>query len=280
MREELQAPVEEAAIADLTEVAGNKSLSVRELETRRLIGRLAVGRAERLVLDSPVLTLEVAGRLAYLEPDAITHRIDGRFYVVGIKSFAAIDGQADPRAVAQAAKQAAVHVLALRRAFEAAGLAPELIAYEFLLVCPKDFANRPYGRLVDVRQELDSLTFQLERLRRADDIAALLSPDATFDVSASPGELTDSLRQLDATYRPDCLSFCELSRFCRDEATSRALPARLGSGVRNALPGIDSTRTALTHLDGTTVPGPAEAPAVELLRAADRLRRLRRGGAA
>lgn len=280
MREELSAPVAEAGVADLGDVAGNTSLAVRESETRHLVGRIAAGDAERLILDRPVLTLEVAGRTAFLEPDAITHRIDGQFYVVSIKSFAAIDGQADPMAVAEAAKQAAVHVLALRRAFEAAELNQDLIAHRFLLVCPKDFSNRPYGRLVDIRQELDTLAFQLERLRRAEDIAALLPAAATFDIGAAPAHLIDSLDVLDATYGPACLSFCEMARYCRDEATACASPARLGSAVRNAMPGIDSTRTALNHLDGTTAPSGAEAAAVDLLRAGERLRRLRRGDAA
>jgi hypothetical protein len=71
-----------------------------------------------------------------------------------------------------------------------------------------------------------------------------------------------------------------MARYCRDEATACASPARLGSAVRNAMPGIDSTRTALNHLDGTTAPSGAEAAAVDLLRAGERLRRLRRGDAA
>ncbi|TGB13582.1 hypothetical protein [Streptomyces sp. MZ04] len=280
LRERLAIPVEEAAVADLNDVAGNTSLAVREGETRRLIEHVAAGDAARLILDHPVLSLEVAGRIAYLEPEALTHRVGGRFYVVEIRSFAAIDGQADPVAVAQTAKQAAVHVLALRRAFAAAGLDSGQVAHEFLLICPKDFANRPCGHLIDVRQELDALSFQLGRIRRADDIAALLPATATFDLDAEPDRLGSSVAALEASYVPGCLSFCEMARYCRDEAAACASPARLGSGVRDSLPGIDSTRTALAHLDGTTAPGPAEADAVDLLRAADRLRRLRRGGAA
>ncbi|WP_425827538.1 hypothetical protein [Streptomyces fractus] len=280
LRAELGVPVAEAAVVDLNDVAGDTSLRRRERETRGIVERLAHGLDERLILDHPVLTLDVAGRTAYLEPDALSHRVDGKFYVVEIKSFAAIDGQADPTAVAQAAKQAAVYVLALRRAFNAAGRDPEQIAHEFLLVCPKDFSNRPYGRIVDVRQELDALQFQLSRLPRAAAIAALLPPSATLDIDRDPTELAAAVAELDAAYMPDCLSFCEMARFCREEAESRALPARLGSAVRNDLPGIDSTRTALAHLDGTAPPGAEVADAVEQLRAAHRLRRLRGGDVA
>jgi hypothetical protein len=279
LREQLSVPVAEAQVTDLNEVGGNASLHVRERETRRLIAHVASGREVRLILDRPVLTLEVAGQTAYLEPDALTHRIGGKFYVVLIRSFAAIDGQADPAAVAEAAKQAAVYVLALRRAFETTGLSTEQISHEFMLVCPKDFSNRPYGRLIDLRQELDALRFQLSRLRRAEDLAAQLPATATLDTDRGADELSASIEALDASYTPTCLSFCEMARYCRDEAEACASPARLGSGVRNDLPGIDSTRVALDYLDGVAAPGEAEAEAADLLRAAARLRRLRRRAA-
>lgn len=318
LRAELAVPVAEAAVADLNEVAGNASLTVRARETRRLLERMAAGEQDRLILDHPLLTLDVAGRTAFLEPDALTHRVDGRFYVVEIRSFPAIDGQADPAKTAETVKQAAVHVLALRQAFERAGLPAEAVADEFLLVCPKDFSNRPYGRLLDLRQELDAVEFQLGRLRRAEELAEVLPPDASFDLSErdvpdpdgpdpdgpdpdSPDpdgpadapadgpagtpvrtaeQLSASLGALDATYSPGCLSFCEMSRYCRAEAERAGEPARLGSGVRNDLPGIGSTRTALGLLDGTLAPDPDQAELAALLRRAAHLRELRGGGAA
>lgn len=293
LRAELAVPVAEAAVADLNEVAGNASLTVRARETRRLLERMASGEQDRLILDHPLLTLDVAGRTAFLEPDALTHRVDGRFYVVEIRSFPAIDGQADPAKTAETVKQAAVHVIALRQAFERAGLPAEAVAGEFLLVCPKDFSNRPYGRLLDLRQELDAVEFQLGRLRRAEELAEALPADASFDLSAAdplaagpsaPGRsaerLTASLGALDATYSPGCLSFCEMSRYCRAEAEQAGEPARLGSGVRNDLPGVGSTRTALGLIDGTLTPEPEQAELAALLRGAARLRDLRGGGAA
>jgi hypothetical protein len=61
-----------------------------------------------------LLTLEVAGQAVYLEPDLIAFRSQGRFHVVEVKSFAVIDGQADPSKVAAASIQSAVYVLAVR----------------------------------------------------------------------------------------------------------------------------------------------------------------------
>ncbi|MEV6974110.1 hypothetical protein [Kitasatospora sp. NPDC093806] len=277
LREELGVPVEEAKLQDLTDVGGVTTLATRERETRGLIERVAAGDEERLILQNPVLTLEVAGRLAYLEPDVLTHRIDGRFHIVAIRSFPAIDGQANPTAVAQTAKQAAVHVLALRQAFRAAGLDQGQIADTFLLVCPKDFSNRPYLRQVDLRQELDALEFQLNRLHRAEDLVRDLPAAATLDTEREPGELRDTVGRLDAAYVPDCLSFCEMAHHCRDEADAFAAPARLGGALRNDLPGIDSTSTALAYLDGVLVAGEEATETVELLLAAEHLHRLRRG---
>ncbi|MFE0427622.1 hypothetical protein, partial [Streptomyces sp. NPDC058953] len=265
LREELGVPVAEAAVEDLSEVGGNPSPILRERETRRVLARLARDGDERLILDRPVLTLEVAGRTAYLEPDTVTHRAGGLFHLVCVKSFAAIDGQASPSQVAAAAKQAAVYVLALRGAFERAGIDPAQIADRFLLVCPKDFSNRPYGRLVDLRQELDALRFQLDRLPRAAEIARDLPADATFDTTADPDVLHRSLDALDAAYAPECLSFCELARFCRREAEECGAPARLGGSLRGALPGIDSLHTAVAHLDGTALTDDSTARTVALL---------------
>ncbi|WP_371100887.1 hypothetical protein [Streptomyces sp. PU_AKi4] len=280
LREHLTVPVAEAGVTDLSDVGGDTALARRASETLGLLARLASGSDERLILDRPLLTLEVAGQTAYLEPQAMTHRVGGKFYVVEIRSFPAIDGQANPTAVAQTAKQAAVSVLALYRAFGRLGLDPAQIAHEFLLICPKDFSNRPYGSLVDLRQELDALRFQLTRLRRADDLVSALPPSATLDIDRDEDELNATVGVLDASYTPDCLSFCEMARYCRDEATACASPARLGGTVRNALPGVDSTRTALAYLEGVHAPGPAETAAIDHLRAAERLRRLRRGDVA
>ncbi|WUD72066.1 hypothetical protein OG937_10335 [Streptomyces sp. NBC_00510] len=292
LRTELDVPVREAGVADLNSVGQNPDLKLRAAETRRLLGRVTKGTDERLILDHPVLTLQVAGQTAYLEPDAVTHRIGGRFYIAEIKSFAAIDGQADPGKVAEAAKQAAVYVMALRQTLLAVGLdaqaAADAVAHQFLLICPKDFANQPYGSLVDLRQKLDAIEFQLGRLDRAEDLAAMLPADASFDLSVgrdgSPArtgrELADALDDLTAAYSPSCLDFCELAQYCRDQATTACEPARLGTSVRNELPGIDSTRTALSLIDAALEPDPTQADIVERLRAADRLRARRTGGAA
>ncbi|MBB0243509.1 hypothetical protein FNQ90_05145 [Streptomyces alkaliphilus] len=288
LREHLDIPVTEVAVADLGEVGGSTSPGLRARETEHLLDRLAAGVEERLLLDHPVLPLEVAGRTAFLEPDAVAHRVAGRFHVVEIKSFAVIDGQADPAKTAEAAKQAAVYIIALRRLLERLGHDPALVAPEFLLICPKDFSQRPVPALIDVRQEIEAIGFQLSRLRRADDLARPLPADATLDLSVredgtparTDTELTATVAALDTHYTPDCPGYCDLARHCRAEAVEAARPERLGGRVRDDLPGIDSTRTALRLIDSPGDEGepvdPDSAEVVERLRAAARLYDLRR----
>ncbi|MEO3751833.1 hypothetical protein [Streptomyces sp. B6B3] len=282
LRAELDAPVEEARVADLTDVEGDQDTApgIRARQTRTLLRSLIVEKDSRVILDHPLLTLDIGGQTAYLEPDALTHRVGDRFHIVVIKSFSAIDGQADPRKVAEAAKEAAVYVLALRRMFAALGAAPEQVADRFLLVCPKDFGNRPYGRLIDLRQQLDAVTYQIDRLGRAGEHAAALPADATFDLSTDDDQrphvptdrLTRTLTSLDYLYRPTCLHFCEISRHCRDAAFAAGQPERLGTSVRDDLPGLDNTTTALRAADSLAEPAADQREVVERLRAAAQLR--------
>ncbi|GAA4684326.1 hypothetical protein [Streptomyces youssoufiensis] len=180
--------------------------------------RLALAQATAAgrwaVLRHPMVSVEVAGSPAYLEPDALVVHPDGSWTVVEIKSFPVLDGSADPTKVGAAARQAAVYVLALRELAEAvaaeggpvrgvpaarddapagadAGLsgpvdgtvgAAGLVRQRALLVCPKDFSNLPTAELIDVRKQLSVTSRQLARLTRIEEIARELPGDATFDL--------------------------------------------------------------------------------------------------
>lgn len=288
LRAELDVPVAEAAVADLNDIGGNADEAPRAAETRNLLRAIAEDREFRLILDHPILTLDVAGTSAHLEPDAVSHRIGDQLYIVLIRSFAAVDGQADPGKVAEAAKQAAVYVLALRQTLQSVGVNAGLVSDRFLLVLPKDFSNRPYGRLVDLRQQLDAVQYQLTRLASVESRAAALSPRATLDVShdamgrpaATAEELLRTVEELPHLYGPRCLDMCELSRYCRDAAVADGDPAHLGSTVRDSLPGLESTAAAhaLAHGEGQATE--AQEEVVALLRSAADLRTRRLGGGA
>jgi hypothetical protein len=265
LRETLDLPVPDATYADLEAIGGSDSLADRYARTRRLIGSAVADTG--ILLDHPLLRVDVGGRAAYLEPDLVAVQVAGRFHVVEIKSFPVIDGQADGAKVSAAVTQAAVYVLALRELLADLGHGPERVADEIVLVCPENFSNRPTAVLVDVRKQLTVLRRQLARMTRIDELVATLPPDLSF---ATPERSTSSLRVIAPRYAPECLDACELAYFCRDEA--RDSTASLGRSVRDDLGGIDSIATALDLATGGT-PTDDQVEAAEALRAAHRLRR-------
>jgi hypothetical protein len=214
----------------------------------------------------------------YLEPDLIALQLRGKFYVVEIKSFAVIDGQADGAKVSGAATQSAVYVLALRRLLADAGHDPGLVSHDVVLVCPENFSNRPVATLVDVRKKLSVLERQLDRMEGVDEIVESLSPELTFDLAVDDAgvprrpvaELVDGLGQIDARYSPECLANCELSFFCRHEA--RGTTAALGKSVREELGGVSSVSLALSLASGLAEPAEDQVEAAAMLRLAARLR--------
>ncbi|MGX6602062.1 hypothetical protein ACWKSP_08010 [Micromonosporaceae bacterium Da 78-11] len=236
------------------------TLGARHGRTRELLGS-----GQAALIDHPLLTLEVAGQTVYLEPDLIAFQHEGRLQVVEIKSFAVIDGQADSAKVAGAAVQAAVYVLALRRL-----LGDEKVSHEVVLVCAENFSLQPVAVVLDVRKQLSTLRRQLSRLESVADLIDALPAAVSFDLALPVEDLVASLAQVEARYAPECLSACELSVYCRHEATGTT--AALGRPVREALGGVETVVAALALADGTREPAPDETEAAALLRAALRLR--------
>ncbi|ORT61623.1 hypothetical protein [Streptomyces sp. CB03238] len=221
------------------------------------------------LLDHPMLALEVAGSPAYLEPDAVVVRPDGRWTVVEIKSFPMIDGSADAAKVGAAARQAAVYVLALERV--AALTEGASVAHSVLLVCPKDFSNQPTGSVVDVRKQLSVTRRQLARLTRIEDIAAALPEGVTFDVAACSAEqLAAAVEAVPHAYAPECLAACELAFHCRDRARAADAVEALGRSVRGELGGLTTVGAVLAAARGEA--GDPDDPAVSALRRAAALR--------
>ncbi|GAA1130221.1 hypothetical protein [Streptomyces javensis] len=77
--------------------------------------REATAAGRWALLDHPMVSLDVAGSPAFLEPDAVVVHPDGSWTVIEIKSFPMVDGSADPAKVGAAARQSAVYTLALER---------------------------------------------------------------------------------------------------------------------------------------------------------------------
>ncbi|SDL61277.1 hypothetical protein SAMN05421874_1254 [Nonomuraea maritima] len=283
LRELLDLPVEEVAYHDVENVGAH----LRHTHTRSLLDHAArsTTAAEPVsaatFYDHPLLSLSIAGHTAYLEPDLVAFQLGGRFHVVEVKSFSVIDGQADPAAVAAAARQAAVYVLAMRTTLEELGHDPGLVSHDVVLVCPENFANRPVATLVDVRKQLAVLRRQLTRMTTLDRLLDALPDDLTFDLRPDDdgrptrpvAELADALSRTTARYAPDCLSTCDMCFFCRDEARQEGASDLLGRQVRDELGGVASVAEALGLADGTRTPAEGQEEIARLLRNAERLRR-------
>ena len=236
------------------------TLGARHARTRELLAS-----SLSALIDHPLLTLPVAGQTVYLEPDLIAFQSEGRLRVVEIKSFAIVDGQADAAAVSSAAVQAAVYVLALR-----ALLGEDRVSHEVVLVCPANFSLQPVAVVLDVRKQLATLRRQLSRLSSVSQLVSSLPPSVSFDVALPSSVLVASLNAVEAKYVPECLSSCEMSVYCRDEASGST--AALGRSVRESLGGIEEVSLALDLARGAVEPSPSQAEAAALLRQAARLR--------
>lgn len=274
----LPAPVPgEVRVPDLAAVgpegrAARTALALREATEAAGAARESGADGAWTLLVHPLLALEVAGSPAYLEPDAVVVRPDGRWTVVEIKSFPMIDSSADPSKVGAAARQAAVYVLALERV--AGRLAGARVDHSVLLVCPRDFSNLPTASVVDVRKQLSVTRRQLTRLTRIEDITAALPEGTRFDLArCSPAELTAAVDSVPAAYAPECLSACELAFHCRGRARTAGAVEALGRGVRGELGGLTTVGAVLAAARGAHTPGLADDdPTVVALRRAAALR--------
>jgi hypothetical protein len=152
------------------------------------------------------------------------------------------------------------------------------VHYETILVCPKDFSNKPLAARLDVRKQLTVLRRQLSRIARIDDLLDALPPGLTLDLepdgSGVPqrksADVMHTIGQVEARYAPECLSTCEMCYLCRDEAADRTV--RLGKAPLEDLGGIDSLRSVVRLARGAAAPGHGQEEASVLLREAARLR--------
>jgi hypothetical protein len=275
LRERLGLTLPEVAYEDLNDVGGNDDQNLRHRHTRTLLTR---ADDPGTLFDHPLLRLSVGGREVYLEPDLIAFQWKGQFHVVEIKSFPVIDGQADGEKVAAAAIQSAVYVHALRSLLAGQGLSPDVVSDNVILVCPKDFSQRPVATFVDVRRQLTVLRRQLGRLTRIDALLALLPPDLSLSVARTPEEVAANLYLIEARYMPECLNTCELARFCRNE--SRGSTRIMGRSVSEDLGGVETVATALELARGALTPSVEQVEAAMLLRLAWSLREECLGAAA
>lgn len=280
LRETLQLTLPEVGYQDLNDVGGDGRAETRHARTAQLLSAAARGLGSGTLFDHPMLRLVVGGHAVFLEPDLVAFRIEDRFHIVEIKSFPIFDGQADPAQVRSATTQACAYVIALRAMLADAGVGPDAVSDTIVLVAPKNFTNRPTGAFVDARKQVATLTRQLARIERIGVLIDLLPADLTFDLATDDTgrpqrptqELTETLDQVPATYRPDCLNHCEMAFYCRSRARAEASLDVLGPAVREHLGGIDTATMALGLARGTLTPNEDQAEMAAALRHAARLR--------
>ncbi|WP_428814816.1 hypothetical protein SALCHL_002375 [Streptomyces albus subsp. chlorinus] len=254
-----EAPPEpgEVAVPDLTA----DGPAGRATRTRLALEQAGEGWA---LLDHPLLTLQVAGSTAYLEPDALAVHPDGSVSVIEIKSFPILDGTADPVKAGAAARQAAVYALALRGG--------RTVRENALLVCPKDFSNLPTAGLLPLRKQVAATERQLRRLTRVEEIAAELPEGVHFAPTQEPAALLSAVESVPAAYAPECLSTCELAFHCRDRARAAGSVVALGRSVRGELGGLATVGDVLAAACGDPDSAVAQDPAAAALRRAATLR--------
>jgi hypothetical protein len=279
LREALGLPETQVAYDDLEVVGYTSSQQVRYDWTRDKLTAAAEGKGGTL-FDHPMLRLSVGGNTVYLEPDLVAFQIADRFHVVEIKSFPIIDRQADSIQVKSAATQSAAYIIALRAMLAEIGVGPQAVSDKIVLIAPKDFTFTPTAATVDARKQVSTLTRQLARLKKIGAIVEEIPDGVTFDlapdVHGTPtrprDELAAALKEVEANYRPDCLSHCEMAFFCRDQARACASVDVLGPAVRERLGGIDTVTMALGLADGTREPTPDQAESATALQHAATLR--------
>lgn len=255
LREELKLDVPELGYVDLSRTEERADTREQRFQRTRELFAQALANPGGLaaLADHPMLTLDVGGRTAYVEPDVVAFQVAGRFHIAEIKSFPVLDGQADPAKVAAAATQAAVYVLALEQLLTGLGADRSLVATDVILVCPKDFGNAPAAALVDVRRQRAAVRRQLDRLPGIAALLAGIDPELTLDLRRAEdgtptrpaAEVDKAVATIGANYAPECVSRCDMAFYCRAEARAEGSARLLGAAVQAELGGVDSLHQAL-----------------------------------
>ncbi len=228
-------------------------MEARVAKTDEALARIARGGADAPhVVDHPVLRLDLTGSSVNLEPDALAFRVGDRLELVEIKSYAVIDGQADPAKVSATAAQSAVYHMALRATLERLGFDPELLAWSVILVAPRNFGRTPTAHRIPLRKKSAALARVLGSVPRVGELLDDLPHDLSFDVGstntdsrAASEALNVVVSAIDALYVPECVQNCDMAKFCRSEAWSNDDPSRVGRTARDSLAGVSSLSEAL-----------------------------------
>jgi|SRR5581483_11140849 len=238
------------------------------------------GTGGQVVIDGAVLRANVGGIDSYLEADEVAIGVNGQIVVGENKSWPIVDGRpTDPDAFGSALDQAATYILLTRRTLEAAGLDPNIVSGEAILITPTNTGLTPTLHRQDVEVRVRRARRLLDQVPHVDDIAAGVGAAVTFK---QVGDTTlDADRRLHAfekatstigrLYDPgSCLASCGFAWACRTCAYGQGDPAIAGATIVRAAPGITNLARIADLAAGAT-PNGDEALAAPTLERAGRL---------
>jgi hypothetical protein len=255
-------------------------LKLRAAVTRSRMGEIVSSPAEPVVLDGAVLRADVGGLPAFFEADEMAIGVGGEIVVGENKSWPVVDGRpTDEEALGSALDQAATYIFLGRRTLDDAGIDPDRVSSNAVLVTPRNTGLTA----VLHRQNVDGRVRRVERLLKAvpqvSDIAASVPASVTFDVAADTS--IPEQQRLDAfagvsdrlgrVYEPaSCLSSCGFAWACRHCAFAAGDPTLAGGVVARTLPGVVNL-SRVAELSHGAPPSGAEAPVATPIARAGRL---------
>jgi len=229
------------------------------------------------LLRHPMTRLEVSGMTCFLEQDVLALAVAGRIHVCEIKSFACVDGIADPDKVAAAMRQSAVYVMSLQDTVAALGFDPvTVVSTRVMLIMTTNFTFFPTASVVDVGSQVRRLRRQLAHRPDVEALVAGLAPEVSLpglpassateeERQAASHQAADAVAALPARFGDGCLN-CPLYRYCRREAQTNGSLERLGTDVANACGEVTSISVAIGLARGRRRPsGPGEAAVADVL---------------
>lgn len=255
--------------------------ALRLKTTRDFVEQMLAGDQKAInLLRHPYLALQLGDMPAYLEPDLVAYAAAGTIAPIEIKSFPCIDGIADPAKTAEAARQTAVYLVALRRLIESLGQPTTRIASRGLLVMTRDFTLEASGSLLDLRPQVQRLERVLANFPHVTQLAAQIPTAVSLpslpgrDTSqaerrAASAQAREAVGALPMRFGDGCAG-CPLLDFCRGQAQREGSVAQLGTEAANICGDVTTVTEALALAAGTRTPATAAEKAVaeELRRAA------------
>jgi hypothetical protein len=269
-REHLGVPPEYVGVVDLSEANLRTENAVvtpeiRALKTRHAFRRLLGGDDNGVeLIRSPLLSLKVGERIAWLEPDVVALAAAGKIHVVAIRSFPLIDGNADFGLASQTIVEAAVQVMALRQLAVELRFDPAQVSDDVMIVLPDNVSLSPIAKVVSTNSAMKRLTRaiaaeaaildEIPDSESLQPLPELPKKDAdTATTEAAGREAHAAIARLPFRFRDSC-STCPMYRVCRSDAESQDLTVRLGTTVAETVGSIPTVGQAWDLITGVIAP--------------------------